>query len=173
MNSLQKRLVHDLNSRKIQVEDINESCGNTSTANLSDYKFYISAIDGENCQGFAAEDLRLAYQHRTVPVVFGPFYAKLLKFLPENSFINAENFTTTNDLTDYLQYLNQNESLYQKYLVSRHPNKVRAVRTVEDDSSLYKLCAKYWDARQDSQPSVVDSLTDYILNNDFNKCMES
>ena len=39
----------------------------------------------------------------------------MIEIAPENSFIHVEDFTSPNDLVDYLDYLDRNETAYLEY----------------------------------------------------------
>jgi len=50
-----------------------------------------------------------------VPVVFGPHVDDLRAIAPPNSFIHAELFDTTEELVEYLDYLDSNDTAYLEY----------------------------------------------------------
>ena len=48
-----------------------------------------------------------------VPVVYG--FANYDSIIPRHSYINALSFNSTRSLTDYLKYLNTNDTAYNEY----------------------------------------------------------
>ena len=50
-----------------------------------------------------------------VPIVMGAYKEDYEQLLPPNSYINVDDFATIKDLTDYLLYLDRNDTAYATY----------------------------------------------------------
>lgn len=146
-NSLQKRFLQELAAQGILVDDMNELRKNNPEFNPSSYKYCILFIDADHCQDAVSGAVMLPYSLGILPVVFGATYADVSQILPDNSFISVDNFTTTNDLADYLNNLNHNQSAYMEYFEWRHPQKLKQLATTESEkaeSPWETLCEKLW-----------------------------
>uniref|UniRef100_A0A2P2HYD0 Fucosyltransferase n=2 Tax=Hirondellea gigas TaxID=1518452 RepID=A0A2P2HYD0_9CRUS len=77
-----------------------------------DYKFYLS-FENSLCDDYITEKLFRVLGY-VVPVVYGLGYERLN--LPPKSYINALDFRSVKDLTDYLLYLHNNDTAYDEYL---------------------------------------------------------
>ncbi|XP_053955796.1 alpha-(1,3)-fucosyltransferase C-like [Anastrepha ludens] len=76
------------------------------------YKFYL-AFEEELCMDYVGENFYKALGGRIVPVVFGG--ANYERFAPPQSYINARDFASIRDLTEYLVYLDQHPEEHVKY----------------------------------------------------------
>ena len=83
------------------------------------YKFYLS-FENSYCEDYVTEKIfkMLVLPGNIVPVVLGsgPYSA----YLPPNSYINVNDFDNPKELTDFLMFLNENTSEYEKYLTWIH-----------------------------------------------------
>ena len=57
--------------------------------------------------------LKSLYRYDVLPIVFGG--ADYTKFIPEGSYINALNYGSAKNLTDYLHFLDHNDTAYNEY----------------------------------------------------------
>ena len=85
------------------------------------YKFVI-AIENSNCEDYVTEKLIEALSSTSVPIVASrdgkPDYTR---FAPNYSYINVYDYKSVKELTDYLNYLSNNETAYYEYLWFRRP----------------------------------------------------
>nr|XP_039248418.1 4-galactosyl-N-acetylglucosaminide 3-alpha-L-fucosyltransferase 9-like [Styela clava] len=80
------------------------------------YKFYFSFENSYHCKDYITEKFfKNAFHSYTVPVVWGATKKDYLAFAPAGSFIYAEDFETSNELIEYLRYLDQNATAYLEY----------------------------------------------------------
>lgn len=75
-------------------------------ANSNHYYFFL-AFENNNCPGYASENLYKAMQHPIVPIVMGG--SDYRDILPENSFIDVNDFANVEELADYMQDLMAND----------------------------------------------------------------
>ncbi|XP_067645906.1 alpha-(1,3)-fucosyltransferase C-like [Eurosta solidaginis] len=90
------------------------------------YKFYL-AFEEELCVDYVGNNFFKALSAHLLPVVFGG--ANYTYFAPPNSYINASDFTSIRELTDYLFYLDQNPEEHIKYFTWRHKYKIQSFAT--------------------------------------------
>ncbi|XP_011182244.1 alpha-(1,3)-fucosyltransferase fut-3 [Zeugodacus cucurbitae] len=76
------------------------------------YKFFL-AFEEELCEDYVSKNFFRALAGRLLPVVFGG--ANYTRFAPPNSYINARDFASIRELTEYLLYLDQNPEEHIKY----------------------------------------------------------
>jgi hypothetical protein len=77
------------------------------------YKFYLS-FENSLCEDYITEKVWKVLRMDTVPVVLG--HANYTKLLPPRSYIDVRNFQSPYDLAKYLQYLDDHDDEYNKYL---------------------------------------------------------
>lgn len=77
-----------------------------------DYLFYLS-FENALCRDYITEKTFRILDRNIIPVIFSG--ADVAKLLPPNSYINAEDFKTVEELTDYMFYLAHNPDEYLKY----------------------------------------------------------
>jgi len=81
------------------------------------YLFHL-AFENQNTDDYITEKLWLTLKSGTIPVYLGaPNIGE--HFLPKNSFINVNDFSTTQELARYLIEVTNNETLYNSYHVWR------------------------------------------------------
>ena len=76
------------------------------------YMFYLS-IENSICEDYVTEKFWKFLNGNLVPVVLGG--ANYDKIAPPHSFINAMDFSSPNDLAEYLKYLISNSTAYNEY----------------------------------------------------------
>ncbi|XP_011203624.2 uncharacterized protein LOC105226449 [Bactrocera dorsalis] len=76
------------------------------------YKFFL-AFEEELCEDYVGESFFKALGFSLLPVVFGG--ANYTRFAPPNSYINARDYASIRELTEYLLYLDQNPEEHIKY----------------------------------------------------------
>ena len=59
-----------------------------------------------------------------VPIVLGAYREDYVDTLPPHSYINVDDFHSIKELTDYLQYLNQNDTAYAAYFAWKELGKI-------------------------------------------------
>nr|CAH04969.1 alpha3-fucosyltransferase [Ciona savignyi] len=80
------------------------------------YKFYLSFEDAVHCRNYITEKFwDNALRNDMVPVVWGPTKEDVLAVAPIHSFIHTDDFESPAKLTEYLQFLDQNDDEYRKY----------------------------------------------------------
>lgn len=78
------------------------------------YKFYI-AFENSHCEDYITEKLWRALYTNMLPIVMGPSIENYEKLLPPNSFLHVNNFTTVNQLAQFIKYLNTHDDAYKFY----------------------------------------------------------
>uniref|UniRef100_A0A182LY40 Fucosyltransferase n=1 Tax=Anopheles culicifacies TaxID=139723 RepID=A0A182LY40_9DIPT len=78
----------------------------------TEYWFYLS-FENSLCVDYVTEKLYNALEHYIVPIVFGG--ADYNRFMPPGSYINVQNYTTVDELVEYLYMLVHNPNEYVKY----------------------------------------------------------
>ncbi|KAG8438061.1 hypothetical protein GDO86_008663 [Hymenochirus boettgeri] len=82
---------------------------------ISMYKFYM-AFENSVHQDYITEKLwNNAFMSMAVPIVMGPPRSNYERFIPSNSFIHVNDFSTPKELADYLYKLDQDDNKYQQY----------------------------------------------------------
>ena len=80
------------------------------------FKFYLSFENVRGCKDYVSEKF---WYHgilsMRVPVVYGSKKKDLLRLVPANSFIHADDFDSPVELTRYLLQLHNDDSAYAKY----------------------------------------------------------
>lgn len=93
-----------------------EEPGKIFMENLNRYKFYFAFENSYHCRDYITEKVfRNCIEANSVPVVWGAQKSDYEAVLPKNSFIFAEDFPSLKSLTDYLEYLNKNDTAYLGY----------------------------------------------------------
>lgn len=86
-------------------------------AEIRKYKFYFSFENSRHCKDYITEKFfNNAIRSLAVPVVWGATKQDYEAVAPPGSFIFAEDFPSMKDLTDYLNYLDGNDTAYLEYL---------------------------------------------------------
>ena len=82
---------------------------------IREYKFYMSFENQWHCKDYITEKVwKNAFTAGTVPVVWGATKQDYKANLPPGSFIFAPEYTAQ-ELTDYLNYLDKNDTAYREY----------------------------------------------------------
>lgn len=126
-NSYRRSLVEDLR-KYIPVDIIGKCADKWAFSNLCpkkqsstiscderfarDYKFYF-AFENSLCEDYVTEKLYNNLKLNIIPVVYGG--ANYSKFAPPLSYIDANEFDTTEELADYLNFLSDHPKEYIKY----------------------------------------------------------
>nr|XP_054753839.1 4-galactosyl-N-acetylglucosaminide 3-alpha-L-fucosyltransferase 9-like [Lytechinus pictus] len=97
--------------QQVNGKDYLSSCNDF----LRQFKFYL-ALENCACRDYMSEKFwNHAYNLDLVPIVFGPSRADYEAVAPPNSFIHVEDFETLQDLADYINLLDRNDHLYNKF----------------------------------------------------------
>ena len=79
------------------------------------FKFHLALANSE-CREYITEKFWTnSLMYDVVPVVYGAPKADFEKLAPPNSFIHVSDFSTLEDLADYIKLLDQNDDMYLKY----------------------------------------------------------
>ncbi|KAM3918929.1 3-galactosyl-N-acetylglucosaminide 4-alpha-L-fucosyltransferase FUT3-like [Leptodactylus fuscus] len=91
---------------------------------LSQYKFYL-AFENSIYEDYITEKFwRNALVYGSVPIVLGPPRQNYERFIPKDSFIHVDDFSTAEDLAKYILRLDRDQKAYQQYFTWRsrlHP----------------------------------------------------
>ncbi|XP_074166365.1 4-galactosyl-N-acetylglucosaminide 3-alpha-L-fucosyltransferase 9 isoform X1 [Sminthopsis crassicaudata] len=81
---------------------------------ISTCKFYLS-FENSIHKDYITEKLYNAFLAGTVPVVLGPSRENYENFIPGDSFIHVEDYSSASELAKYLKELDRNDKLYLSY----------------------------------------------------------
>ncbi|XP_053305108.1 3-galactosyl-N-acetylglucosaminide 4-alpha-L-fucosyltransferase FUT3-like [Spea bombifrons] len=82
---------------------------------LSKYKFYL-AFENSKDKDYITEKLwNNAFMSGTVPIVMGPTRKNYERFIPKDSFIHVDDFSSPQDLANYILELDRDDKRYQAY----------------------------------------------------------
>ena len=124
--------------------------------NVATYKFYLAFENSYHCRDYITEKLWLnSYYVGVVPVVWGASKENYIRLAPENSFIHYEDFKTSQELVDYLKYLDKNDTAYMEYFQWR--------KSYPCDYPLYE-------AKDEEYPYSTESEYAYFFNTYCNLC---
>lgn len=59
-----------------------------------------------------------------IPIVLGAYKEDYEAVLPPHSYINVDDFKTIRELTDYIKYLDRNDTAYAKYFAWKEYGKI-------------------------------------------------
>ncbi len=59
-----------------------------------------------------------------IPIVMGAPKEDYLAMLPPNSYINVDDFKTIKELTDYINYLDKNDTAYASYFAWKEHGRI-------------------------------------------------
>ena len=101
--------------------DIYGSCGPLKCPKSDDcfqmaeknYKFYLS-FENSLCKDYVTEKAFRAMKYNIIPIVYGS--ADYHSVLPDQSFIDASNFTSAKQLAEFLNHVSSDKELYNSYL---------------------------------------------------------
>ncbi|CDQ83782.1 unnamed protein product [Oncorhynchus mykiss] len=91
---------------------------------LSSCKFYL-AFENSLYKDYATEKLFNAMKLGAVPVVLGPSRDNYEQFIPRDSFIHVDDFSSTEELAKKLLFLDQKNEEYMRYFTWRNNFKVQ------------------------------------------------
>ena len=93
----------------------------TGTQNkLQRYKFYLAFGNVWHCRDYLSRDIwKNAFSVGAVPVIWGPKKEDVVKAFPPNSFIFLEDFASSFELTNYIEFLHNNDEEFIEYLLWR------------------------------------------------------
>ena len=132
---------------------------------LKKYKFYLS-FENSYCRDYITEKISNAFENDIVPVVIADVNFTDTSVIPPGSAINALDFPSVKELTDYMKRVGNNSTLYNEYFkwhsnyrtvtfnLTRHflcslcrhlatNNTMKTYANVEDWYSKKKLCRRY------------------------------
>ena len=82
---------------------------------LTKYKFYLALANSE-CRHYITEKVwRISLQHNIIPVIYGAPKVDVERFAPPHSYIHVSDFSSVEDLANYLLLLDKNDALYNAY----------------------------------------------------------
>ena len=111
-----------------------------------DYKFYLS-FENSLCRDYVTEKFFNILNHRVVPIVYGS--ANYSTFITKDAYIDVNDFSSAKHLASYLNFLDANDTAYERYFEWRqNPSSYRQLP--REQSSFCQLCAILHD---DSLPS--------------------
>ena len=103
------------------------------------YKFYLSFENQWHCKGYLTEKLwNNAIRSEAVPVVWGAAKADYEATLPPGSYIFADDYTPQ-ELADYMNYLDKNDTAYREYFNWRAINS-ESLPNQHRETGLCQLC---------------------------------
>ena len=78
------------------------------------YKFYL-AFENSYCFDYITEKTWKSLLYGMVPIVYGAPMESYTFHLPPNSFLHVDNFTNPKQLSEYIEYLENNDDVYLRY----------------------------------------------------------
>ena len=104
------------------------------------YKFYMAFENAFHCKDYITEKFFVnSLDMGAVPVVYGATKSDYKAVLPSGSYIFVEDFKTSTELVNYLNYLDKNDSAYREYFKWRSI-KVENLPNYKRQSSYCQLC---------------------------------
>ncbi|XP_067842457.1 alpha-(1,3)-fucosyltransferase 4-like [Heptranchias perlo] len=88
---------------------------NSIVLTVSPYKFYLAFENSQHVDYITEKLWRNAFMSSAVPVVLGPSRANYELYIPADSFIHVDDFSTPKKLAKYLMFLDKNGMSYRKY----------------------------------------------------------
>ena len=119
-----------------------------------DYFFYLS-FENSLCKDYVTEKLFRIMKHNIVPITFGG--ADYAKLLPASSYIDALNFSSVEQLANFLKQVSSNRDQYKSYLTWKQNYLVKT-----DDIQICLLCDKLRHKRNNDQNIVASNKRNLI-----------
>ena len=150
-----------------------------SVAALTEHKFYFAFENSLHCKDYITEKFwKNSLENGVVPIVWGPTKEDILSVAPLDSFIFAEDFESPAELAKYLKFLDENDEEYRKYFKWREDETMTDERMVEMIKERYPNLDVYVNKRetlcdkllQNNEPKVIQSLTDWYINQELIEC---
>ncbi|MEE6472970.1 hypothetical protein FKM82_009797 [Ascaphus truei] len=82
---------------------------------VSEYKFYLAFENSLHTDYITEKLWRNAFKSSAIPIVMGPSRYNYEMFIPRNSFIHVDDFSSPGKLAMYLKFLDKNNHLYRRY----------------------------------------------------------
>lgn len=146
--------------------DVYGSCGNLSCSRGSKhclsmlnttYKFYLS-FENSLCKDYLTEKQYDAMEQFVIPVSYSG--VNYTKFLPPDSFIDADSFKTVEELAAHLKYLEKNPKEMVKYFYwKKHYN----VTKVTFKHQACEICKKLNDPDTYKEKKSYKNITDWFF----------
>jgi len=149
---------------------------------IEKYKFYLAFENSYHCRDYITEKLfRNGFLSNTLPVVWGAKKSDYEAVIPPKSCIFVDDFKTIKDLTDYLLYLDKNETAYREYFQWRKM-KVSEMPGFEQVTKICQLCRiiNQLDSfnddsnqmmRNNKKKYTISSLSDFYFKTENKECV--
>ena len=125
------------------------------------YKFYL-AFEDSICQDYVTDTLFDLLSFNIVPVVFD-FKNTYSKYLPKSAYINALDFKTPNELSDYLSKIGKDPVKYNRYFKWKKHIKSMNSHGVFCDICIKLNLEKYFETKN----SIVKSLDNFWKSDEY------
>ncbi|XP_053168605.1 alpha-(1,3)-fucosyltransferase 4 [Hemicordylus capensis] len=132
--------------------------GDSVVKTVSEYKFYLAFENSQHPDYITEKLWRNAFKSWAVPVVLGPPRANYELFMPADSFIHVEDFSSPLQLAIYLKFLDKNKSRYKRYFAWRKRYDVQV--TAFWDEHCCRVCKAVRTAGQ--QRKTVQNLANWF-----------
>ncbi|XP_033126212.1 glycoprotein 3-alpha-L-fucosyltransferase A-like isoform X2 [Anneissia japonica] len=118
-----------------RLECQSENC----TEEMSHYKFFL-ALENAECDEYITDQFWLtSLANNVVPIVYGPRKEDYFRFAPRYSFIHVGDFQNISLLVDFINILNRNDNLYNKFFQWKGTGKINNVYSGLKPSSFCSL----------------------------------
>ncbi|XP_054772712.2 3-galactosyl-N-acetylglucosaminide 4-alpha-L-fucosyltransferase FUT3-like [Lytechinus pictus] len=154
------------NLKKLMTLDTYGKCGRKTclprmssecTRKQSRYKF-ILAMENSPCDGYVSEKFwNSGVMNGVVPIVYGGTRAAYERVAPPNSFIHIGDFSSQQELVNYLLKVDKNDSLYNEFFAWRRQGHVEVIYPELKPQSFCKVLPKLSELKSTPTKSVGDS----------------